>query len=362
VKPNFDIDLVVIDGVASTVCERVVSDKPFCSLVEFSTAQSTGFPALLLVAPLSGHYAVLLTDMIIGLLPRFRVYVTDWTNASEVPVSAGPFGLERNIDYVLDFIGVAGEGAHVVALCQGGVPALAAAAMLAAQQRESDIGSLTLIGGPIDPMVNPTRVVNLLRERDIPWFEDNVLRRVSSSFPGYGRSVYPGYLQLASLMAYLNRHLMQQGELSYKIYSDDGLDPVGHSFFTLFTSVMDLPGEFFLDNIAAVFHGRDICCRSLSWHGETVDPGRITTIPLMTIEGEDDDIAAPGQTSAAHGLCPLIPESARRRLLVAKCGHFSLFHGSKWRSEILPELIRFLESHGPGSDTDKGNNRRTDFS
>ena len=342
-SPDLDIETTVINGQSRVVHQRLVAENAFCTLTEYFPEHSSGSPRILLVAPLSGHYSVLLREMVIGLLPRFRVYVTNWINAGEVPASEGPFGLDQNIDYLFDFIAVAGEGVNVVALCQAVVPALAAVAILSKRNQESAVGSLTLIGGPIDPLANPTRVVNLLRAHELAWFEENVLRLAPEWSAAHGRLVYPGYAQLTSLMAYLNRHVMQRGELFYKVFSDDGLDPVGHPFFTLFTSVMDLPGEYFLDNINAVFHRRDICCRSLSWSGETVDPGQITSIPLMTIEGEDDDIAAPGQTFAAHGLCPRIPESMRHHLLVPACGHFSLFYGNKWRSRVLPELGAFLE-------------------
>ena len=323
--------------------QRLAAEKTFCTLTEYSLDHSSDLPRILLAAPLSGHYSVLLRDMVIGLLPRFRVYVSNWINAGEVPVSRGPFGLDQNIDYLLDFIAVAGEGVNVVALCQAVVPALAAVAIISKRNHKNAVGSLTLIGGPVDPLANPTRVVQLLRAHELAWFEDNVLRLALRSSAAHGRLVYPGYKQLASLMVYLNRHVIQRGELFYKVFHDDGLDPIGHPFFTLFTLIMDLPGEYFLDNIKAVFHQRDICCHSLSWSGEIVDLSRITSIPLMTIEGEDDDIAAPGQTCAAHRLCPLIPETKRRHLLVPGCGHFSLFYGHKWRSQVLPELAAFLE-------------------
>lgn len=347
-SPNLDIETILINGQSRAVDQRLAAEKPFCTLTEYSLDHSSDLPRIVLAAPLSGHYSVLLRDMVIGLLPRFRVYITNWISAGEVPASKGPFGLDQNIDYLLDFIAVAGEGVNVVALCQAVVPALAAVAILSKRSHESSVGSLTLIGGPIDPLANPTRVVQLLRAHELSWFEDNVLRLASPSSAAHGRLMYPGYKQLASLMVYLNRHVMQRGELFYKVFSDDGLDSIGHPFFTLFTSVMDLPGEYFLDNIKAVFHKRDICCHSLSWSGEIVDLSQITSIPLMTIEGEDDDIAAPGQTSAVHGLCPLIPETMRRHLLVPGCGHFSLFYGNKWRSQVLPELGEFLEGAGGG--------------
>lgn len=346
--PNLDIETIIIDVQSRVVHQRLAAEKTFCTLTEYSVDRSEGWPRIVLVAPLSGHYSVLLRDMVIGLLPRFRVYLTNWINADEVPASEGPFGLDQNIDYLLDFIAVAGEGVNVVALCQAVVPALAAAAIFSKRSHECAVGSLTLIGGPIDPLANPTRVVRLLRARELTWFEDNVLRLASVSSAAHGRLVYPGYKQLASLMVYLNRHVMQKGELFYKVCSDDGLDPIGHPFFTLFTSVMDLPGEYFLDNIKTVFHKRDICCHALPWSGEIVDPGQITNIPLMTIEGEEDDIAAPGQTSAAHGLCPLIPDTMRRHLLVPGCGHFSLFYGDKWRSQVLPELAAFIAGAARG--------------
>ena len=223
----------------------------------------------MLVAPLSGHFAFILREMILGLVQNASVSVTDWRNASYVPLSAGEFGFDENIDTIARSIEIIGPGAHVIALCQGAVPTLAATALLAEHQPELAPRSLTLLGGPVDPLANPTRVVKLLRQTPPQWFEQNVLAQVGPSLPGAGRMVYPARHQMSALIAYFCRHFASGGELFRQMLDDDGPDPANVPFFDLFTSLMDLPARFFLENIQKVFQDREAWTGRLEWRNKT---------------------------------------------------------------------------------------------
>ena len=328
-------------GCAIPVQQRTLAEWPFCVLTEFS-CEPKAHNRVLLVSPLSGHFAFILREIVIGLLPTARVGVTDWVNARHVPLTAGDFGFDDNIAAIVESIKRLGEGVHVVALCQGVVPALAATAILAAKEPACAPRSLTLLGGPVDPMANPTRVVGLIRQRSLEWFAANTLDQVGPSYPGAGRLVYPANHQLSGLLAYFWRHMMSGGELRTKVLNDDGQDRRHFPFLELFTSLMDLPARYFLENIEKVFQGRHPLEGRLEWRGERVDFGAIRDTALMTIEGEQDDIAAPGQTSAAHDVCHALPDTLRRRLVVSGAGHFSLFHGRIWRETVFGALLAFI--------------------
>jgi poly(3-hydroxybutyrate) depolymerase len=317
---------------------------PFCTLSEFAGDRS-GNNRILLVAPLSGHFAFILREMVLGLVRNANVSVTDWRNARFVPLSAGEFGFEENITTIARSIKTLGPGTHVIAVCQGAVPALAATALIAELQPDFAPRSLILVGGPVDPLANPTRVVQLLREAPLQWFEHNVLDRVGPSFPAARRMVYPARHQLSALVAYFYRHWSSGGELFEQVLADDGIDPANVPFFDLFTSLMDLPAKFFLENIQKVFQNRDIWTGQLEWRSHAVDFSAIRRTALMTIEGVEDDIAAIGQTRAAHQLCPNIPGPMRRTLAIDGAGHFSLFHGRTWREKVLPEVTAFIAAH-----------------
>ena len=314
---------------------------PFCTLTEFSAA-ATPCNRILLVAPLSGHFAFILREMVVGLADEASVSVTNWRNVRFVPISAGDFGFEENIEAILQSIETLGPGVDVIALCQGVVPALAATAILAQRRPKLAPRSLILMGGPVDPLANPTRVVQLLRQRPLGWLEANALGGVDLSYPGASRHVYPAHHQFTALMAYFYRHFMSGGELFRKVFADDGLDPIRFPFLDLFISLMDLPAKYFLENIQKVFLDREIWTGRLKFRNEAVDFGAIRNTALMTIEGAQDDIAAPGQTSAAHRLCANVPDGMRQRLVIDGAGHFSLFHGRLWWEKILPEVRLFL--------------------
>ena len=316
---------------------------PFCTVVELARADLEPQANVLLVAPLSGHFPVLLRDLIIGLLPSCRVYLTDWINVRHVPAERGSFGLDTNISYLLDTIGALPAGLSVIALCQSGVPALAATALLAGDNDPQTPASLVLIGSPIDPLANPTGVAMLLRSRPLSWFEQNLIKPVPKRYAGAGRSVYPAHFHLIPLWIYLTRRVSEGGELRAKIFFDDGADPRRFPFLDLFTSIMDLDGRFLLENTRAVYQDSWFRDGAFRFQGAQVDPAAIEQTALLTIEGELDDIVAPGQTSAAHALACSLPDRFRQRIVVPSAGHFSLFHGNTCRRHVLPAIRQFFD-------------------
>lgn len=343
-KPAFELGATRADGRLVEVHETPITRKPFCTLIHFRRDTSRVDPKLLIVAPLSGHFSILLHDMVAALLPEHDVYLTDWIDARLVPLEKGPFGLADNIGYVLDFIRHLGHETHVIGLCQSAIPALAAAALLAADGASIQPRSVILLGGPIDPRLHPTRVERLLSERPLAWFEQNVIVTVSAAYPAVGRRVYPGSLQLMALMTYLARQVGQRRELFYKLAGDDGEDAAAHPFFELYTAVMDLTGEFFLENVKTLYQDCALPRGNMKWRDRPVELASIARTALLTVEAEFDEISAPGQTRAAHELCANLPAGRRAHHFEPGIGHFGLFHGRRWRANIMPRLRDFIRS------------------
>ncbi len=310
-------------------------------MVQFARTDVAVARDMLIVAPLSGHFPFLLRDLVIGLIPSFRVFVTDWINARHVGPEHKVFTLESNIDCVLRMMRCLPPGATVLALCQGGPPALAASAMLASADDARAPANIVLIAAPIDPLAGPTRVVRALRARSLSSMERTLTACVSQGYEGQGRRVYPAEIQLAALWTYLARRISEGSELLGKLLHDDGTDPLYFPFVDAYTSIMDLDAVFFLDNVKSLYQDCELRSGKLRFNGERVDPRAIRKSRMLTIEGELDDIAAPGQTDAAHGLCLSIPASSHRRIVIPRCGHFSLFHGGTWRRAVLPEILGF---------------------
>lgn len=349
-RRGLDIHSVAVAGEDRAVTTRAIHVDPFCVLTECAVSGDGIRRNALLVAPLSGHFPVLLRDVVVGLLPWFRVHITDWVNVRHVPAAHGSFDLGSNIAAALDAMRRLAPDLTVIAVCQAGVPALAAAAILAAGAgADADAlapARLVLIGAPIDPLANPTRLVRLLRAQTLDDMERTLTDVVSHPYAGFGRRVYPAWLQLSALESYLTRNVCEGGELCGKLFADDGSDPVRFPFLDAFTSIMDLDASYFLENTRSLYHDRDICEGRLRFAGSLVDPGAIRRARLMTIEGEWDDIAAPGQTRAAHQLCTSVANASRHHLVVPRCGHLSLIHGQRWRRDVLPEVLRFAGING----------------
>jgi poly(3-hydroxybutyrate) depolymerase len=346
---SLEIDAIEHQGRSVPVVSQDVLQLPFCALTRIARAEGEHLPKVLVVAPLSGHFPILLRDLVIGLLPAFQVFVTDWVNARHVALAHGSFDLDKNISYVIDMMEAAGEGLSVMALCQGAVPALVATAHLSQHHPGSAPRALVLVAAPVDPTANLTRVARLIRARSLPWYERNVIARVSAAYRGSGRLVYPASVQLLGLQAYFTRHVCQGGELLGKMLQDDGCDPARFPFLDLYSALMDLPAEVFLDIVRHIYQERSIWAGSLAARGRAVDFAAIRRTGLMTVEGEYDDVAAPGQTARAHDLCSSLAPDARRRLVVPQCGHFSLFHGATWRTRVRPEVCAFMQAFGAAS-------------
>jgi len=340
----FSIKSVRIGETAYPVSERELITVPWGTLTAFSHAGALHRPVLV-VAPLSGGFPFLLRDLVIGLLRHaHQVAITAWPDARYVSLAHGRFGISDSISHVVSMIRTLGPDLHVVAVSQGAVTALAAVALLAAEDRDLAPRSLVLLGGPIDPLANPTRLVNFVRARSLSWFERNVIEVVPAGYPGQGRRVFPRSNQFRMFQAYAWRSFNERSEFFWKSMYDDGEDPVRFPFSLLSSSLMDVTAEFFLENIEHVFLKPALPNGTLAVHGNRVNLDAITRTALMTVEAENDDIAAPGQTRIAQALCSAIPDGRRQQLLLPSSGHFSLFHGETWRARVLPAIVGFIES------------------
>jgi poly(3-hydroxybutyrate) depolymerase len=340
---SLEIDAVRHRGEKVPVVSQDILQLPFCAVTRLARSDGAKLPKVLVIAPLSSHFPILLRDLVLGLLSSFQVFFTDWVNARYVPVDHGHFDLCENASYIIDATRILGPELNVIALCQAGVPALLATAYQSTHEPRFAPRSLVLIAAPVDSSANPTRVSRLIRSRPLSWYEANVITEVSPPNPGSGRLVYPGSIQLLGLWAYLARHLREGGELFGKALRDDGADPRRFPFLDLYSAVMDLPAEVFLDIVRHVYLECSLARDAFLLRGRPVAPRSIWATALMTVEGEYDDIAAPGQTQRAHDLCSSLPANARRRFVVAGSGHFSLFHGEIWRTRVLPEVEAFID-------------------
>jgi poly(3-hydroxybutyrate) depolymerase len=344
-KPAFGLATTTLpDGRTVAVREERILATPFCDLLRFRREDAPHDPKVLLVAPLSGHHATLLRDTVRQMLPEHDVYITDWRDARIVPVTAGGFDLDDYIALVMTFLRELGPGVHAVGVCQPGVPLLAAAALLA---EDTDIAvpqSLTLIAAPIDPRVRETAVGRFARSHPIAWFERNVVQRVPPGEPAAGRRVYPGYLQLAAFMSMNPSDHARSHLRFYRDLIDGNLDgaQAHRTFYDEYLAVMDVPAEYYLQTVETVFQRYDLARGELRWRGRLVRPQALTSTALLTVEGERDDITAPGQTVAAHALCTGIPAERKLHHLQPDAGHFGTFSGRRFREQVYPKLRQLI--------------------
>jgi len=352
--PTFGINHVTVDGVEVPVQERVVVERPFCRLVRFERLMPEGLrdrapdPVVLVFAPLSGHFATLLRDTVRRLLPEHDVYITDWVDAKVVPVTEGPFSLDDYVAYARDFIRKLGPEVHVLAVCQPTVPVLAAVALLEAEEDPCAPRSLTLMGGPIDARISPTQVTRFALEHPISWFEDYLIFTVPEGYPGAGRRVYPGFLQLGAFMSMnTERHARAYRDFFFDVAMGREERAEAHRrFYDEYNAVLDMPAEYYLDTVRAVFQefalaeGRFMV--RIDGTTKRVRPETIHRTWLLTVEGEKDDITGLGQTEAAHKLCSGLAPSRRRHLVAASVGHYGLFSGHRWRENIYPAVREFI--------------------
>jgi poly(3-hydroxybutyrate) depolymerase len=349
-KPAFGIDIVTIKGEAVGIVEHAAVTKPFCKLVHFkkdlpdAAFAALAQPTVLLVAPLSGHHSTLLRDTVRALLPNHDVFITDWIDARMVPLSAGPFHLDDYIYYVQDFIRTLGPDVHVISVCQPTVPVLAAIALMASDNDPKLPKTMTMMGGPIDPRKSPTAVNDLATEKPFSWFENTVIYAVPGNYPGYGRKVYPGFLQHAGFIA-MNpgRHAQSHREFYQHLVRGDDESAESHrQFYDEYNAVLDMPAEYYLDTIKTVFQEFRLPKGTWEVGGKLVRPQDIKNVALLTIEGELDDISGAGQTQAAHDLCSSIPENMKRDYIAPKAGHYGIFSGRRWRETICPKIGEFI--------------------
>ncbi|QGZ41434.1 poly(3-hydroxybutyrate) depolymerase [Pseudoduganella flava] len=352
-KPAFGIDTATVNGKPVSVIEHVTVTKPFCRLIHFrkdmhdKELAALNQPVVLLVAPLSGHHSTLLRDTVRGLLQEHDVYITDWTDARMVPLSEGPFHLDDYIYYVQDFIRHLGPDLHVISVCQPTVPVLAAIALMATNQDPKLPKSMTMMGGPIDPRKSPTAVNNLATEKPFSWFENNVIYPVPPNYPGFGRKVYPGFLQHAGFIA-MNpgRHAQSHREFYMHLVRGDDESAESHrKFYDEYNAVLDMPAEYYLDTIKTVFQEHRLPNGTWEVGGQLVRPQDITNVALLTVEGELDDISGAGQTQAAHELCSGIPAAMQEDYVVPQAGHYGIFSGRRWRELVCPKITEFIKQY-----------------
>jgi poly(3-hydroxybutyrate) depolymerase len=346
-KPAFGIDAIEIDGALVPVAIETALPKPFGDLLHFRRDTTRSDPKVLLVAPLSGHYATLLRDTVIGLLPDHDVYITDWANAADVPLANGRFDLDDYIDYVVTFLTLLGPDTHVIAVCQPSVPVLAAIALMSADTPNLAPRSMTLMGGPIDTRVNPTKVNKLAETRPIEWFEHSVISTLPMTYPGAMRRVYPGFLQLSGFMSLnLDRHVGSALRHFEHLVKGDGESAEAHRrFYDEYLSVMDLTAEFFLQTIKTAFQEHALPKGTMTSRNRAIEPSAIRRTALLTVEGEFDDISGIGQTVAAHQLCSSLPPDRRQHHLQKSVGHYGIFNGRRWRAEVKPKVAAFIRAN-----------------
>ncbi len=347
-KPEFGIHSVEIDGEDVAIHEKVLHKKPFCQLIHFQRKTERKDPPVLIVAPMSGHYATLLRGTVAQMLKDHDVYITDWLDARDVPLSEGVFDLDDYSDYIQSQLKYLhkrhGERVHVLAVCQPGIPVMVAASLMAERKDEARPASITLMGSPIDTSINPQGPNEFATSRPLSWFEQNVVMNVPFPNKGVMRKVYPGFLQLQGFMAMnMDRHVDAHVNQFRHLIQGDGDSAKAHrEFYDEYLAVMDLSADFYLQTIDRVFQRRLLAIGEYDYRDQRVDPSKITDIPIFAIEGKRDDITGIGQTKAVLDLVPNLSKDQQKYLLQEKVGHYGVFNGSRWREKIYPQVLEFI--------------------
>ncbi len=350
-RPEWRIDSTLVGGERIAVHPRTVWERPFCKVTHFERALThpprRPQPKLLIVAPMSGHYATLLRGTVETFLPNHEVYITEWADARMVPLSQGRFDLDDYIDYIISILHGMGGDAHVIGVCQPSVPVLAAVALMEADNDPYVPHTMTLMGGPIDTQVSSNAVDKLAEDRGLDWFRHHVITKVPFPHPGFMRDVYPGFLQLNGFVTMnLDRHLEAHRDLFTHLVKGDGDSAQKHrEFYDEYLAVMDLTAEFYLQTVDTVFIRHALSKGEMTHRGRKVDPAAIRRVALLTVEGEHDDISGVGQTEAAHRLCVNIPADKKVHYLQPAVGHYGVFNGSRFRAEIAPRIADFALSN-----------------
>ncbi len=344
-RPNYGFSSATMGNNVVAVTEESRFETPFGTLLRFRKETDLVQPRVLVVAPMSGHFATLLRGTVAVLLPDHDVYITDWKNARDIPLSDGTFGFDEYVDHLISFMEVMGEGCHMIAVCQPAVAGLAATAIMAEAGNRAQPRSLTLMAGPIDTRQHPTKVNVLAKSHSIEWFEKNLIAAVPWRYKGAFRRVYPGFLQLTAFMTmnldrHINAHISQFRALAC---GDVVAAEMHRKFYHEYNAVMDLPAEFYLETVKRIFQDHDLPLGRLTWHGRKVRPEAIRRTALLTVEGERDDICAIGQTMAALDLCSGLRINQKRHHLQTGVGHYGVFSGSRWAREIYPKVRAMIE-------------------
>ena len=345
-RPPYGIDKVTVGNREVEVREVPAHVTPFGTLLHFKKDIEAAQPRVLLVAPLSGHFATLLRSTVKTMLPEHDVFITDWHNARDVPVEDGAFGFDDYIEHVIKFLEVMGPGSHVVAVCQPCVAVLVAVAVMAQAGNKSAPASMTLMAGPIDTRVNPTKVNELAQSKPMEWFEQNLIATVPGRYDGGGRRVYPGFVQLAAFMSMnIDRHVKAHRELYENLANGEAEKASAtKAFYDEYFAVLDLTAEFYLETVRLVFQEHKLPLGTLEWRGRKVEPAAIRKTMLLTVEGERDDICAVGQTVAAHDLCSKLRAYRKKHHMQAGVGHYGVFSGKRWEGQIYPILKNVILS------------------
>lgn len=357
-KPEFDLYETTIDGKDIPVKEVTVLEKVFGNLLHFQRKTPRNDPKVLIIAPMSGHFATLLRGTTKALLPHHDVYISDWHDVRQIPLTEGKFNLDSYIEYIIDYIRFLGPDVHVIAVCQPAPAVMVAASLLASWNSKHQPLSMTLMGGPIDPRISKTAVTEIAEQKPLSWFEKTVTHSVPWYYPGAGRLVYPGFIQLGGFMSMnLDRHVGSSMKFFQHLVIGDGDSAEDHrKFYNEYLAVMDLSADFYLQTVLEIFQKHSLPKGTMKWRDpdseklHDVDPTKIRKTAVLTIEGERDDISALGQTLAAHDLTPNIPASKHYHYLQKGVGHYGIFNGSRWRGQIMPRIRHFIRQHDKTKD------------
>ena len=346
-KLGFNIDEIVINKRRYHVREDIVLSKPFCDLIHFNRKGISDDHKVLLVAPLSGHFATLLKGTVEALLPDHEIYVTDWADAREVPLEEGPFSFDCYVSYLINFLEYLGEGTHMIAICQPTVQALIATAVMAQRKNKCVPKSLTLMAGPIDTSRNPTRVNDFSHQHSMAWFRNVAIMKVPYGYPGEGRQVYPGFMQLGGFISMNQQsHIRKYMDFYQNLFMGEEEDADRfRAFYDEYLAVLDIPAEFYLETIESIFKNNKLARGAIKYENEPVDFESIDNTALLTVEGADDDICGLGQTEAAQDICKNVPKSMRKHHVQQGAGHYGIFSGSKFRKHIRPLITDFIHKY-----------------
>jgi len=347
-QPEWELDTTEIDGREVAISYDHVMNKPYCDLLHFRRrSRGLKHPKVLIVAPLSGHYATLLRGTVREFLPDHEVYITEWKNARDVPMGDGVFRFDDYVEYLIDFMGWLGPDTHVLAVCQPCVPTLVAAAYMSKHANPNLPKSMTLMGGPVDVRISPTEVNDYASGKDLQWFEENVIMRVPKGFKGRGQLVYPGFVQLSGFMSMnMDAHISKHFKFFNDLIKGDGDSAEAHrQFYNEYLAVMDMPAPYYLDTIRRVFLEFQLPRGELEFRSEKIDLKSIKDMALLTVEGELDDITGRGQTSCALDLCSSLAKSKKLHIEEESVGHYGIFNGRKFRESIAPRVKAFMQKH-----------------